>query len=488
MLTTLKYGEIKNFVGGKLVDHGGEYLDIMNPNDGSIIGKVALSTSKDLDIAVEAAKKAFPAWSNTTIKDRAQVFYRYKNLIEQNLEELATIVHEENGKTMPEARASIAKGIELTEFACSMPQLIGGEILEVSRGVECRIDRFPLGVVASILPFNFPFMVPNWTVPNALVLGNCMVLKPSRYVPISALKIAELLKEAGLPDGVLNIVNGGREIVTGICNHKDIEAVSFVGSTKVAEIVYKSVTSNLKRAVCLGSAKNHLIVLPDAHDEMTAKDVAASMTGCAGQRCMAATVMVAVGEVDHIIEKLCNEARNIIPGKNMGAIINKEAKDEIIHFINQAEKEGGKVVVDGRNVTVPGKENGLYVGPTIIDNVTPDMTIAQEEVFGPVLSIIRVKNVDEAIKIENNNRYGNASSVYTQSGGSANYVIERVSAGMCGVNIGVPVPREPFSFGGWNDSKYGIEDITGRSSIEFWTKPKKRTTKWNPEDKCGWMS
>jgi malonate-semialdehyde dehydrogenase (acetylating)/methylmalonate-semialdehyde dehydrogenase len=331
-------------------------------------------------------------------------------------------------------------------------------------------------------------MVPHWTMPNALVLGNTMVMKPSEVVPLSTVRMAELLKEAGLPDGVFNIVNGDREVVEAICDHRGIEAVAFVGSTKVAKIVYQRATSKLKRCVALGGAKNHLIVLPDAHVEMTASNVAASMSGCAGQRCMAAATMVGVGQVDEIIEKLCEEARKIIPGENLGSVISKEAKERIEKYITDAEAAGAKVLVDGRNAVVTGKEGGYYVGTTVIDHVTPDMTIAKEEVFGPVISIIRAKDVDEAIAIENSSNYGNAAAVFTQSGGMAKYVMENASAGMIGVNIGVPVPREPFSFGGWNESKFGTCDITGKSSIEFWTKLKKTTIKWNPEAKTNWMS
>ena len=398
------------------------------------------------------------------------------------------MVQEENGKTLDESIAEVEKSIELTEFACSLPQLISGELLEVSRGVECRVEHKPLGVVASIAPFNFPNMVPHWTIPNAIALGNCMILKPSEQVPMSANRIAELLKEAGLPDGVFNVVNGDKEIVEAICDHPDIEAVSFVGSTKVAKIVYRRATSNLKRCVALGGAKNHLIVLPDAHQEMTASNVTASMSGCAGQRCMAASAMVAVGNIDTIIAKICDEAKKIVPGKNLGSVISKAAKERIERYITEAEKAGAKVLVDGRNWKVEGKEEGFYVGPTVIDFVSPDMAIAKEEVFGPVLAIIRAKDLDEAIAIENSSNYGNAASVFTQSGGLARQVMERASAGMIGINIGVPVPREPFSFGGWNESKFGVNDITGKSSIEFWTKLKKTSVKWNAEAKTNWMS
>jgi malonate-semialdehyde dehydrogenase (acetylating)/methylmalonate-semialdehyde dehydrogenase len=315
-----------------------------------------------------------------------------------------------------------------------------------------------------------------------------MIMKPSELVPLAVQRMAELLQEAGLPDGVFNVVNGGREIVEGICAHQDIEAVSFVGSTKVAKLVYQNATHHLKRCVALGGAKNHLFVLPDANPSMTATNVTASMSGCAGQRCMAASAMLAVGNVNPIIDRICDEARKVVPGENLGAVISRAAKERIENYITEAERGGAKVLVDGRGAVVAGKENGTYVGPTVIDFVKPEMSVAREEIFGPVISIMRTDTLDEAIKIENANPYGNAASVFTQSGGLARYVMEHANAGMIGVNIGVPVPREPFSFGGWNDSRFGAGDITGKSSIEFWTKLKKTTIKWNPEAGVNWMS
>ncbi|HOY96174.1 MAG TPA: aldehyde dehydrogenase family protein, partial [Catalimonadaceae bacterium] len=395
------YPEVKNYIGGQFSRNGQSSMDVLNPQTGKVISTVPLSTAKDLDMAVEAAKQAFPAWSSTPIKERVQIFYRYKALMEKNLKELSQLVADENGKTFDEARAEVEKSIELTEFACSLPQMVYGEILEVSRGVECRVEHKALGVVASIAPFNFPHMVPHWTIPNAIALGNCMILKPSEQVPISSNRIAEMLKEAGLPDGVFNVVNGDRAIVEAICDHPDIQAVSFVGSTKVAKIVYKRSTSNLKRCTALGGAKNHLMVMPDAHPDMTASNVTASMSGCAGQRCMAASAMVAVGSIDPIISKICDEARKIIPGKNLGSVISLEAKQRIERYITEAENAGAKVLVDGRNWKVEGFEGGFYVGPTVIDFVTPDMAIAKEEVFGPVLAIMRAKDLDEALTIEN---------------------------------------------------------------------------------------
>jgi malonate-semialdehyde dehydrogenase (acetylating) / methylmalonate-semialdehyde dehydrogenase len=483
------YSPVRNFINGKFVESGSKKnLDVISPVDGTKLSTVPMSNKDDLNNAVNAANAAFAKWSRTPIKERVQVFFRYKYLLEKNLNELAELCSKENGKTLSESVAEIEKCIELTEFACSLPQLITGELLEVSKGVECRTEHVPLGVVASIVPFNFPSMVPNWTIPNAIALGNCMILKPSEKVPLSSGRLAELLQEAGLPDGVFNIVHGDVDIVEAICDHPDIEAVSFVGSTKVAKIVYQRATSNYKRCLALGGAKNHLMVMPDAIPGMTAQNVSASMSGCAGQRCMAASAMVAVGEVDHIIAKIVEEAKKIIPGQNLGAVINKESKDRIEKYITEAEQQGAKILVDGRGASVTGKEEGTYVGPTVIDHVKPDMAIAKEEVFGPVISIMRAKSVDEAIAIENANPYGNAASVFTQNGGVARYIIDRANAGMIGVNVGVPVPREPFSFGGWNESKFGVGDITGKSSIEFWTKLKKSTIKWNPEAGVNWMS
>jgi malonate-semialdehyde dehydrogenase (acetylating)/methylmalonate-semialdehyde dehydrogenase len=485
----MKYDPVLNYINGKFVKaHTTRTLDVISPIDGVPLSKVPMSSALDLDDAVTAAKAAFPAWSKMPIKERVQVFFRYKYLLEKASKELADLCSEENGKTYGEAMAEIEKCIELTEFACSLPQLVTGEVLEVSRGVECRTEHVPLGVVASIVPFNFPAMVPNWTIPNAIALGNCMIIKPSEKVPLSCGRLAQILKEAGLPDGVFNIVHGDVEIVEAICDHPGIEAVSFVGSTKVAKIVYQRATSNYKRALALGGAKNHLMVLPDAIPGMTAQNVAASMSGCAGQRCMAASAMVGVGNVDHIIDKICEEAKKIVPGETLGAVISKESKEKIERYITEAESQGAKVLVDGRHTTVKGKENGTYVGPTVIDYVKPDMSVAKEEIFGPVISIMRTNTVDEALAIENANPYGNAASVFTQNGGMARYIIDRASAGMIGVNVGVPVPREPFSFGGWNESKFGVGDITGKSSIEFWTKLKKSTTKWNPEAGINWMS
>lgn len=480
---------VKNFIDGNFSDEViSSRKDVVSPLNGKIISSVPLSSGTELHRAVAAARAAYPAWSGLTLKERVQVIFRYRALLQENMQGLSLLIQQENGKTISEAQAEIEKAVELCEFAISLPQVIYNEVQEVSAGVECRSERKPLGVVASVTPFNFPSMVPHWTIPNALVLGNTMILKPSELVPLSAMRIAELLKEAGLPPGVFNVVNGSREVVEAICDHPHIEAISFVGSTKVAKLVYRRATSNLKRCLALGGAKNHLLVLPDANPEMTATNILASVTGCAGQRCMAASVMVGIDNVQHIIDLMVAGAGHIVPGENLGTVISAEARSRIENYITEAERDGAKVLVDGRHTIVAGKEGGYYVGPTILDEVTPEMAVAREEIFGPVLSIIRARDLEEALAIENGSPYGNAAAVFTQSGGLAKQVIERAASGMVGVNIGVPVPREPFSFGGWNESKFGTGDITGRSSIEFWTQLKKTTIKWNPESRTNWMS
>lgn len=470
-----------NVIGGREVPHGGERLEIVSPLDGTVVGRVPLSGSGEVNQAAVAAAAAFPDWAARTSKQRAQVFYRYRSLLERHSEELAQLIHLDNGKTLDEARAEIVRGIEVTEFACSLPQLVAGEVLEVSPGVECRVERAPIGVVASITPFNFPIMVPHWTIPIALALGNTMVTKPSEQTPLCANRTAELLLEAGLPEGALNVIHGDRRVVEAICDHPGISAVTFVGSTPVAKSVYARATSRFKRALCLGGAKNHLIVLPDADCEQTASNAIASMAGCAGQRCMAAASLIAVGQVDAIILRLCEEARQLVPGRTLGPVISRRAKERIEQAIADAEQRGARVLVDGRGSVVSGSEHGFYIGPTVLDRVTPDMAVAQDEIFGPVLAILRAATIDEAIEIENRSPYGNAAVVYTRSGSVARAVGQRASAGMIGVNVGVPVPLEPFGFGGWNQSKFGVGDITGKSSIEFWTQSKKITTRWmNP--------
>ncbi|AEI36592.1 methylmalonate-semialdehyde dehydrogenase [Francisella salina] len=484
----MKY-QANNFINGQQVKPTGTIvIDIDNPQTGEVIAKMTCSSVEDLNNAVNIAKEAQEAWGNTTFKTRAQVFFKYRQLLEENFEALAKLCAEENGKTVAEGAAEIAKAMELCELAVSIPQTLGDRRQVISTGIECKEQRTPLGVVASIVPLNFPVMVPHWTIPMALVLGNAMIVKPSERVPLSCIRAAELLKQAGLPDGVFNIVQGDRDIVEGICDHADIKAVSFVGSSPVAKIVYERSAKSGKRCIALGGAKNNLLLLPDADPDMASSDIVASFTGCAGQRCMAASLLIAVGDVDHIIEKVVEKAKDVQVGVNLGAIITKESKDRIENYITKAKDAGCKILLDGRNAVVEGKEGGYYVNPTIIDGAEFGQPWSCDEIFGPVVTIIRVKNIEEAIKIQNSSIYGNGASVYTQDGEAATYVIDRLTAGMCGVNIGVPVPREPFGFGGWKDSKFGVSDITGSQPVDFWTQTKKITTKWNAKHKKDWMS
>ena len=404
-----------------------------------------------------------------------------------SVEELLKAVAE--GKVVrlsAEAKAEVEKAIECIEYGCSLPNIASGNQLEVSRGVACEVAYEPLGVVAGVTPFNFPCMVPFWMLPQALVGGNAFILKPSEQVPLSSLRIADLLKRAGLPDGVFNIVQGGREVVEALCDHPGIKALGFVGSTKVAKLVYGRACSTGKRALCLGGAKNHLIVVPDADVEVTAENIMASFTGCAGQRCMAASVLLAVGEVDHIVDAVTRRASQLKLGTEMGPVTNRASVERINRYIDEAQKMGAKVLVDGRGKHAT--EGGYWVGPTVLDGVAPEMPAATEEIFGPVLSIVRVPNIDKALEIENRNPYGNAASVYTTSGDVARRVMDGVEAGMCGVNVGVPVPREPFGFAGWNDSAFGQGNMTGWDGYRFWTRQRKITSKWALQKDANWMS
>ncbi len=482
------YVDCKNWIGGEWTDAAsGKTHPVMNPRHEKALGNVVWSDGADVDRAVAAATAAFPGWKNTPLKERAQVLYRVKNIMTERLDELAWLLSHENGKTIAQAKGDVLKGIECVEFGCSVPNLGQGEQLDVSRGINCAVTHEPVGVCAGVVPFNFPTMVPLWMLPQALVAGNTFVLKPSEQVPYSAMRLAEIFKEAGLPDGVFNIVNGGKETVEALCDNPTIQALGFVGSTKVARIVYARAAQTGKKVLCLGGAKNHLVVVPDADLELTSETVVASAYGCSGQRCMAASVMIAVGDVQPIIDDIVKRTSAMTLGEDMGSIINPQSVERITNYINEAEKRGAKVLVDGRGKTVAGQP-GNWVGPTILDNVSPDMPAGCEEIFGPVLSIIRANTLDEAIKIENDNVYGNAAAIFTTNGGVARYAIERFNAGMCGVNIGVPVPREPFAFGGWNDSKLGTGDLTGFDGFRFWTRPRKVTSRWEMAKDATWMS
>lgn len=482
-----EYVSVDNWIGGAWKKGNGGSLPIINPRHGKSMGDVSLSTTSDVNQAVEVAKAAFQVWRSTPIKERVQVLYRLKHLMERDQEELTWLVSHENGKDYAQAKGSLLKAIECLEMGCALPNMIAGGQLDVSRGVNCQVTYEPLGVCAGIAPFNFPLMVPFWMLPQVLVAGNSFIMKPSEQVPYGMMKIASLLEEAGLPAGVFNVVNGQREAVEAIIEHPDIKAIGFVGSTKVAKIVYEGATRRGKRALCLGGAKNYLVVVPDADVELTADTLVASFVGCAGQRCMAAAAMVAVGDVQPITDRIVEIANEVVLGKDMGAIISEEAAKRIEGFIDEAERLGATVLVDGRAAKVPGNP-GYWVGPTVIDNVTPDMAAYHEEIFGPVLCIIHADTLDQAIEIENNSPYGNAAAIFTTRGGIARYAIDRFEAGMCGVNIGVPVPREPFSFGGWNDSKFGHGDLTGEDGFRFWTRPRKVTARWATHGDETWMT
>jgi malonate-semialdehyde dehydrogenase (acetylating) / methylmalonate-semialdehyde dehydrogenase len=473
-----------HFINGSLIAEPGQTLPpLHSPVDGSLMGSAALADAAAVQSAVDAASHAFSAWSVTPVKERVQVLYRFKTLVERDLQAVAQQVARESGKTQSEAAAGIQRGIEIVEYAASLPQLIAGNHLEVSSGVDCYTRRFPLGVVMGITPFNFPAMVPMWMFPLAIACGNTFLLKPSEQVPFTPLMLAALLKEAGLPDGVFNVVQGDRSTVEQMLDHPGISAAAFVGSTPVAKAVYERGTHAGKRMLTLGGAKNHLVVVPDADPLITAKNVVSSAVGCAGQRCMAASVLIAVGDCEPILAAIEAEMRSLRCGVDIGAIISAQARDRIENFITQAEQRGVKLRLDGRRQDQPGN----YIGPTLIDGITSDDPCAKEEIFGPVLSVLRVKTLDEALAIEKASPYGNAACIYTSSGATARYFEMNASSGMIGINIGVPVPRDPFGFGGWNSSKFGTGDITGADAISFWTKTKKVTMKWTAKT-TNWMS
>ena len=475
-----------NWIGGEWVPtHTQRSLAVINPRHAQPMSHVSLSDSEDVDAAVQAGQEAFASWKDVPIRERAAVFYRLKELLIRERKALAWLVSHENGKTYEESLGSVDKAIECVEFGCSLPNLAAGHELTVSRGITCTETFEPLGVVAGITPFNFPLMVPLWMLPQAIIGGNTFVLKPSEQVPLSVMHLAELLAEAGLPPGVFNIVQGDSEAATALCDHPDIKALAFVGSTKVAKFLYGRAASHGKPVLCLGGAKNHLIVVPDADVELSADNIVASFTGCAGQRCMAASVLVAVGDVDPIIDAVIARARALEVGRDMGTIIHQASLERICSLIQQAESLGATVRLDGR-VGMPAE--GFWLGPTILDHLEPGAPALTEEIFGPVLSIVRVDTLEQALSLENGSSYGNGFAIYTNSGNTAQHALSSAEAGMCGVNVGVPVPREPFGFGGWNQSKFGHGDITGWDGFRFWTRPRKVTTKWALQTDQTWMS
>ena len=458
-----------------------------------MIAQVAMSTAPDVEAAVVAAEAAFPAWSAMTVRSRVAVLHKYRTLVAANARDLADLVVLENGKNLAEALASVAKGNETVEWACGMPALgVAGNTLRVSGSVSCADVREPLGIVACICPFNFPAMVPMWTVPIALALGNVVIVKPSEKVPLTFLKMALLMKEAGLPDGVLQVVNGGRECVEALCDHPRIAGLTFVGSSKVAQLVAtrcRGSTVAPKRCLALGGAKNHLIALPDCVVEGASSDIVASFAGCAGQRCMAASVLLLVGEQPALVDAICRKSTALVAGTaqgQVGAIIDAASVARIVGYINAAVTDwGATVLVDGRSWASAdgeggGDPSGHWVGPTVLLFTNPDAPCLKEEIFGPVLSVLVVPSAQRALEIENGNPYGNAASIYTENGGHAEWFATRFRAGMIGVNIGVPVPREPFSFGGLPGtlSNFGDGDITGKGAMNFFSNKRKITSKY----------
>lgn len=478
-----------NFINGQWVKGEAGAQGIVSPYNGKKIGEVSIPSSKQIKDALKTAEASQIEWGKTPLKERARVLFNFRNILLRDLDEISHLKSSESGKTFDEGKAGLMKGIEVLEYALSLQNIDVGGRLEVSRGVSCEYRRAPLGVVANITPFNFPAMVPMWTIPIALGLGNAYVWKPSDKTPLTSIKIANALKEAGLPDGLFTVLHGGAETVDAIIEAPEVKAVGFVGSTKIAKLVYTKATSLGKRALCMGGAKNHIVLLPDATPEIAGLGISDSFTGCAGQRCMAASVLLAVGDVNPHLEKIMARASSLELGKDMGAIITRTQRDHLVEAIGRAEKQGAKILLDGRKAKAPqGMEEGNWIGPTILDNVQLGSEAQTVELFGPILSVIRCKDISHAMSIQNTSEYGNACSVFTNSGALAERVIREAKAGMVGVNVGVPVPREPFSFGGIAASKFGAGDITGEHSLNFWSDMKKVTTKWEKQNDNNWMS
>jgi malonate-semialdehyde dehydrogenase (acetylating)/methylmalonate-semialdehyde dehydrogenase len=464
-------------------------VTVTSPYTGNPLGAVPDSGAEDVDDIVRAAATAWPSWAATPIKERVRPLQRFAEIVSRNAEELARSVALESGKTRDEALGGIQRGLEVVDFAVSLPNLDRGGALDVSRGVTCEYRREPLGVVVGITPFNFPAMVPMWMFPIALAVGNAFVLKPSEKVPLSACLLGAWLLEAGLPPGLFSLVHGGRAAVEALVDHADVRAVGFVGSSPVARAVHARATALGKRALCLGGAKNHLVVAPDADEALTVKGVVDSFTGCAGQRCMAASVLVVVGTAERFVERIVAAAARLELGTSMGALIDRAARERLVSAIARAEADGARLVLDGRKAPAPaGCEGGNWLGPTVLDRVTAEMSCAKVELFGPVLSVIHVDALDQALALERASEYGNALSIFTSSGAVARYVAERATSGMVGVNVGVPVPRDPFSFGGTKASKFGQGDLTGPAGVELWSNVKKITTKWALSPDSNWMS
>ncbi len=462
-------------------DSGG---DVYNPSTGQIIARVPFCTPTETAEVVAAAAAALPDWSETPAVERARVMFRFRDLVTQNFENLAALVTREHGKTLPEARAEVQRGLEMIEFACSVPTMLMGDTLaNIAASVDAETVRHPVGVCVGITPYNFPFMVPLWMFPVAIACGNTFVLKPSEKVPLSSVRLGELLIEAGLPSGVFNIVHGDRHCVEVLLEHPQVAAISFVGSTAIAKYIYETGTKNGKRVQAAGGAKNHLIIMPDADLDQSVKALSASAYGCAGQRCMAGSVAVAVGKVaDPLVEGLCDHAGGFKVGPtdgnesvDMGPLIRREHLDRVAGYLDIAVTDGAKVALDGRR-NFAG--DGFLLGPSVVDQVKPDMRVAQEEIFGPVLSVIRVDDLESALEVGRKCPYGNGASIFTSSGYAARQFKHHFNAGMIGINVGVPAPMAWFPFTGWNQSFFGDLHIQGTESVHFYTRQKMTLTRW----------
>ena len=478
---------LENFVGGRWVESNSrEFLDVYNPARGEVIARTPLSTGADVDAAVAVAKKAFPAWRDTPPVARARALFRFRDLLEQSFEELARTVTAEHGKTIEESRGSVRRGIECVEVACGSPSLMMGYGLEnISSGIDCQVIRQPVGVCAAIAPFNFPAMVPLWFLPFAVGTGNTIIVKPSEQVPLSQRLVFRLLEKCDLPPGVVNLVNGGREVVEAICDHPEIRAVSFVGSTPVARTVWRRATHAGKRVQALGGAKNFVVVMPDADWDRSINVITESFYGCAGERCLAGSVLVPVGEAhrdarDRMVAsaKALRVGDGMEEGVSMGPVISARHRERVLDYIEKGVEEGAKLVVDGRKISVAGSEKGFFLGPTLFDDVRPSMAIGHEEIFGPVASITPVATLDEAIEVMHAHPNANATSIFTSSGKAAREFARHASASMVGVNIGVAAPMAYFPFGGAKDSFFGDLKVHGRDAYEFYTDKKVVISRW----------
>ena len=478
---------LENYINGAWVKSSGTtLLDVKNPATGELLAKVPLSTEGDVDAAVKAAQAAFPGWAATPVPQRARFLFKLKALFDEHKEEIAAICTSEHGKTLSESRNDFGRGIENVEHAAGMPTLqMGQSLSDIATGIDSLTIRQPLGVFAAITPFNFPPKVPLWFIPYAIACGNTFVLKPSEQVPLTQRRIFELIDQIGLPPGVINLVNGGKDVVNAFCENPGIAGVSFVGSTSIARHVYKACGDTGKRVQALGGAKNFMLVMPDAEMDKSVANISESIYGCSGQRCLAGSVVLAVGEAyDRVKDALLASARAIVvgdgsrPGVTMGPVISAAHRDKVLGYIEKGLQEGAKLLLDGRNCTVEGLPNGNWVGPTIFEDVKPGMTIATEEIFGPVVCLMRADSLDEAIEIANRSEYGNASSIYTTNGKSARTFASRIGAGMVGVNIGVAAPMAYFPFGGAKDSFFGDLKVHGRDAYEFYTDKKVVISRW----------